>query len=102
MPGCPSYMSEDDIPPSVPLRVSPESKRLEMACRDVERAISESWRTSTLYTKSISLSNLVEAFDKLAELDSGLVKTRGKQNICFFFINESQQDLSPKLSVFLN
>lgn len=63
MPGGPSYMSQDDIP----IRVSPESKRLEMACRDVERAITESIRTSTLYNESISFSNLVEAYDKLAE-----------------------------------
>lgn len=73
-----------------------------MESRDIEKAIAESLQTAKDFEQSITFASLAEAYEKMNELDSGWIKGMAKHNICFFHINESEDNLQPKLSVLLS
>lgn len=97
LPGCPAYLSRSDVQ----TRVSPQSKRSKVECRDLEKAIAESIETCSAYNSAVSFATLAEAFTKVSA-PKGWIKAKGERNLCFFYLDESSEIPVVKIKVYVS
>lgn len=91
LPGCPAYLSRSDVH----TRVSPQSKRSKMECRDLEKAIAESIKSSSAYDSAVSFAASAEAFTEVS-VPEGWIMAKGEKNLCFFLFGRVIRNSSCK------